>query len=196
MSDHGLETRSISPQAITPNQTSNKTSFSYHSEKPEAVSARDTKKILSFTATLPHSLPARSCLFAVQFPTMGGAQYLLLTKKLTDVVVAIDPNDGTWRLSFNQGATMPDGMTLVRAKRISDSDWDELARQPCYRNTFSEPPSERGSVLADSMAGARFVCPSDGTEIFVTTDLVGTGVDVFVRPIGERMRRRMNLMND
>lgn len=131
---------------------------------------------------------ARELLFVAKFPTMGGEQILLLTDSLDDILVVNLHGDGKVALSFNMGAVMPDGNRLVRPRAISDGDWETLSRQPCYRDTLAAPQA-RGRDLCESLLGAHFSDRKHSRDVFVTTDDVGTGVDIFVRPWRGRLRR-------
>jgi len=139
-------------------------------------------------------ITARSSLFAVQFPAWAGAVTSADREthgcrgpgrsKRRHVEAILQPGSNDASMAAAHATQAHSATAIGTSSRVSHAIAKTRSRSPVRRG-FGSPTGMR--VLVRS---ARRM------ERALLPRLVGTGVDVFVRPVGERMRRRMNLMND
>ncbi len=172
-----------------------KATYDYRTQEPRALAKSRRRKIAAILNGVPRAKYQGRKLFGAEFFPMGSAECIVFTERLTDAVAVRFYNefhDSKVELVMPVGtALLPMGETPIDPKPISDDEWNELARQPCYRNTFSIPPGPaRGEELAGSLDGARFDGDRRLGPIFLVSS-PGLGCDLFAREAGRGKLRRV-----
>ncbi len=110
-------------------------------------------------ATSEHT-PTGHWLFAGSITIMGERQLVLFTERARDAVSVVIDSTGVVQFFGRPSPKDMDGprcRRVVGPKEITDAQWDELARQPCYQGTLEDcRPEDRGKELSEFGTGARF----------------------------------------